>query len=660
MKSRCDIDGTTVSSVMVSWEYPRFTQNQVSEIKMIFSLDVNNSVTLEVGQQLEVWRGWTNDDDEKIFNGYINKFEIQGNIVKITAKDKLWDLVRLSVNKVYDKDVDASAGKISDIFIDLVTTYGLLTADGTTVQDSGTVLILNKFFCRQTDIFERIQALADMLNWQFYYKASDDKVYFEPKGYTNSSVTLKINPADTTNNILQLPKWNKNTSKMINKLTIFGASVLVDDQYTDVGDGGTTVYTLSNIPVNMVNVTVNGVKQVGGIEDVTTTPDYVIDSEKKQITFTVAPPIAHAIVVDYQYNVPTPVVRRVQSSIDSYGTHQSQMTLTDVQDVIDAERRGQEILSHFSEPFYSSKLKQRVPTAADVVNAGETVAVLDNANTPNINQNFIVNKVIVRFPNRFDEIHVGESEVSVDEVVYGLANKIKRLEELNTKDQDILTHVEDIVADVRYRNRYFKFTEQNISGNSGIYDHPLFGLYDTAFYDSGAGMIWGHSDPNFSDWGTAKWGNVLISFILGHTGAGILGTSTLGSTVSQEVISRMIQENLIYTELFYDTDFSDTSETTATWSTANGQIEYTGAQSAQSEFIAYNGETVNISRAKLTATSDNNLLTYYMSVDDGSTWEEVTNGVWHTFATTGQKLKWKITSSNTDNLTALKIEYEET
>jgi len=88
------------------------------------------------------------------------------------------------------------------------------------------------------------------------------------------------------------------------------------------------------------------------------------------------------------------------------------------------------------------------------------------------------------------------------------------------------------------------------------------------------------------------------------------------------------------------------------WSTdkrVNQEI-YNLSGVAQSTKI--NTITDTIVRATLTATDNqpsNTPITYYMSVDGGSHWEEVTKGVEHNFTYTGNNLRWKAALSTTDN-----------
>jgi len=64
----------------------------------------------------------------------------------------------------------------------------------------------------------------------------------------------------------------------------------------------------------------------------------------------------------------------------------------------------------------------------------------------------------------------------------------------------------------------------------------------------------------------------------------------------------------------------------------------------------------NITSAKLTAV-DNGSIYYQMSADTGSNWEDVVNGEFHTFQSTGQTLKWKASSTGGASISSIEIEY---
>ncbi|MCK5609028.1 hypothetical protein KAR91_44550 [Candidatus Pacearchaeota archaeon] len=261
-----------------------FGQSMISEIKIkLIKLKLDTLLTVEDGQTVEVWRGWTTPTDEKIFSGWVRQRNNDGFITSIVGYDKLVQALDKEITYSYDKDIDASAGEISEIWKDVVTTHAELNADAGTVQESGSIITLQKFICNHTPCFERMKRLADVLDWQQYYKASDDKVYFEPKGFNNNSIVLR-----TGENILDIPVWEFDSEKVIKDLIIIGAVQEVETTETFTGDGSTKIFTLAHIPKS-VKVFVNETLKIGGIPSSTSTFDYKVDKDNKKITFEIAP-----------------------------------------------------------------------------------------------------------------------------------------------------------------------------------------------------------------------------------------------------------------------------------------------------------------------------------------------------------------------------------
>ena len=164
---------------------------------------------------------------------------------------------------------------------------------------------------------------------------------------------------------------------------------------------------------------------------------------------------------------------------------------------------------------------------------------------------------------------------------------------------------------------------------------------------SGTNIIWGNT---LKAWGTPYvWGNVVNNtFVLGNSGAGRLGSDKLGSTLASFTILSVINPNGIWYESLRTDTFKDSTNTTATWDTTNFRWTFAGSDQIQTEIISWNQNTL-IQSATLALTTSQitnpGNLTYYLSADDGTNWETVTNGTHHFFTNTGYKLKLKITAS---------------
>lgn len=156
------------------------------------------------------------------------------------------------------------------------------------------------------------------------------------------------------------------------------------------------------------------------------------------------------------------------------------------------------------------------------------------------------------------------------------------------------------------------------------------------------------------------------AYISDHPINGISGVPRMGvdgfqletgeSNLGAQILQRVVNSTLVFYEEFNLADWVDVNNTTATRS--GSQMSFTAAEVLQSEIIFDN--VVNVLAATITidgATSVANF-TLELSNDDGATFETVTNNVRNVFSSTGQKLKYKITSAGTDQITRLKVVYE--
>lgn len=613
MLTKVEIDGIDITAKVNRYEIERVYGEAIAGMEMICPRGVNDLMTLRTGLTIEVWRGWITSTDEKIFSGYVEKIEPNAGSINIIAKDKLWDLIRKEVTHTYDSTIDASAGKISEIFKDLVTTYGLLNADGTSIQDSGTIVTIGKFVCNHTDIFERCKKLAGE-DWQFYYRADTDKVYFEPKGFTSNSTIIQVGT-----NVYGIPKWNLDNSEMANDITITGAYQEIET--TESGRIGTTAgYDTDGITISYVPISVKvygdagsppTTLKVGGMPDSTATFDYYVDKNQKKIipkdgtTFTTN----DYYEIRYSHAVPIPVHMYSQNSIDLYKQFKKTVTFTDIKSVADAETRGQKYLIKYSEPFIYSTIKVFSNDAYNL-NAGQLIQVIDTKSRPNVNKNLVITRQRIRYPADFEELDVGDKIWRLADWNAKIEEKLKRIEEDEFANQDIITELittdNTLLNPIEIEPRYQKVITQSTIAGEGIW---------------GVGV-----------WGVDKWSE---------------------DAFNPEVDHMIQQYQNIYGETFIDTDFKDTC--TCTW-TGTGSATFTTGQTAISKSVDYNNGT--ITSVKLTADNSTNLT--FQVTANGTDWETTTSGTTHTFSTTpdhrGTDLRWKATASGNATLTNITME----
>lgn len=608
---------------------------------------INKIITLETGTPIKVTRTWDLPSfSEVVFWGYIQKYEPDGGLIDITCNDKLWDAVRKEVTHTYDNTIDASAGKISAIFTDLITTYAGLNADSSSVVDSGTITILNKFVCNHTDIMERIQALATILGWVIYYNPNTDKVYFEPSGYNSNSLVFNVG-----SQIIQVPKWTYDITEMCNDLTIMGASVNV--QTTETGKIGTTPgYTNSYIDLvflptsqKLYHGTSSGATTdllTGGVPQSTTIFDYSVNIYSNQYNpannlYQLIPNSTYHsgsfITGDwyttlYLYNQPVPVHMYSQPSIDKFGRFTKTVTFTDIQSVNDAENRGFDYLSKYSIPFVTSTVKLDVETVPDSllfrnnvfvssgILVGELIQVIDNLSTPHVNENFVISRRRIRYPPDYEELEIGDKAYRLANWQASVEDRLKRIQEEQQVNPGLDTEIvsvdntSSLVSNpIIVKPRYFKITNSTVNVPNNI-------------------LIWG--TPSFDTWGTNLWG----------TNANAFNAETIYFLKQSNDIPKNIFTDIYY-EKFYDTDFEDASNTTATgWGT--GTLTFTSGQVATSSSIDYNDGV--ITKARLTATvnvTSGSNFNFFIAAD-GSTYQSVSNGTISNLIATGTDLRWKI------------------
>lgn len=150
---------------------------------------------------------------------------------------------RLILAKWSEKTGIEWLGKTVDtIFTDLMG-Y-ITTADrpalGLTINGS-TGKTLASYSIENDNIYEKLWELANIVNWQFYYNAHDDKVIFEARGTptaqlfynkaagsARSDQTGASNPTTWTGktiNVLGLIKWSDNSSELVNNFRGYGGQL---------------------------------------------------------------------------------------------------------------------------------------------------------------------------------------------------------------------------------------------------------------------------------------------------------------------------------------------------------------------------------------------------------------------------------------------------
>ncbi len=532
---KVQIDGITIrddsstEAKVINWEYEKTSETVISELNMTVLASVNDLLTITPGKTVNVWTGFTTSTETKIFSGFVESSSPEGGIVKLTCKDKMWDLVRRNVNTVYSS-TGPQAGVISAIAKDLIETYGGLTAAEIATGSLATQTIA-EFRCSNTDIWERLVALAKAVDYQIFYDAANDTVHFEPVGYTSSGLTLTVGTE-----ILGVPKWAEDSSRMVNDLRVDGAVSETQIRLPN-GTGVGTIDTTASFDTDGITLTKTPESvelildasnppvtvKIGGTKDSSSGHFYYVDRENKKIvpktgtTFTAG----QYAIVNYTWLAPSPIHQINQGSIDTYGKFEEQLTLTDIQTVADAEVRTAEILSKLSTPFLVGDMLVK-SLSTITLQVGNKVTIVDTVSTPNINKELVITKQVIKYPGSNQEITVGDESLRLADWQINVENRLKRIEEqLSLKNQDILLELRDFQnTAVTSTPKYLKVLKRTLTGDG---------------------------------------------FILGNASYSILGTSTLGDDSSTAVNYFVSQYLDTYTENFVDTDFKDAVTTATGW-----------------------------------------------------------------------------------------------
>ncbi|HDQ16265.1 MAG TPA: hypothetical protein ENN45_04330 [Bacteroidetes bacterium] len=501
MLTEVKISGVDIDGYFRKWKtIEQFGQEiSICELECIKSI-YNLLPNLNIGQEVTIKRGLVSATEQFIFDGYIDSISKEGAVVKIVCRDKLEKLMKTQVTYSYDYDIDASAGVGSEIVKDLVETYCDMDADVVaTPQD----ILIKKFICNHVDVFSKVKELADIYDYSLFYDPDDGKVHFEPKGYTNYTSVLTVG-----SEIQNLPKWIYDFSQCINKLTVLGAEQIVEDTETFDGDGtANQEFTLAKIPISVV-CSVGGTIQTPGVRGVTSgSYDYEIDKENKKIMFNQGtnPGVGTGNVsVTYTSAIPIPITISDDVSIGLYGLTEGSKHFSNIQTMDDAEQQGKAFLEKYAYPFVSTKLN--VISAIDI-DVGNKLRIVDNKN--NEDRWVVVSTVERSYPHYADVIIVGDKEWRVSEWGRVTMERIKRLEELTAKNQDMIVEIK--------------------SSNDEVAVYGLTQVYSRDIGDA---------------------------FILGHSTNGKLGTSKLGAgSMGGTELIRTVWTNNTYYETFLTDDF---------------------------------------------------------------------------------------------------------
>lgn len=470
VKTVVTINAVDVSSKVFKWRMIDAINTEIPDMIIRFSRTVLNLLTVENGQEVRVTRGNTTGSEENVFIGNVDTVDEEYPFIVVKAKDKLIELVHTDINKTFDKNVDTEAGVGSAIAETIIesgdsTLTATVVSTGVTDEDK-----LDKFPCRKTDRFERLQVLNDIYGYQTYFDYDDETVHFEPEGNTTNTNTITVKATE----VAEVPKWRSDNTQLINQIRVEGAEQLVET--TETGTIGSTAgYTTTDVLLNFQPTSVkvfvgtapldDSDLKVGGTIDGTSVFDYSVDESERKIVWNTdqfTPGGSDDVEVRYSYPRPTPVLVKRNSSITSYGVSSTVKHFSDIKTVEDARKRGNLYLDTYAEPFTMTMLK--VTSINNSYRVGQKVRVVDSVQSRD--ETLVINKVIKEWPHKFDQVHVGDMEYMIAEYNRLVLDKIKRLEEFQSKNDDFLVQVFENNFTYGFRHRAFTLQKEDRSQDS--------------------------------------------------------------------------------------------------------------------------------------------------------------------------------------------------
>ena len=482
------INGVDVRSYAKRWEINQTIGDAIDDCMITFRATVADALTITAGQTLTIKRGPTGTENFE-FDGRVSSVEEAWPMIKVRGQNRIADLKDAEVTKTYNGlEFPSTEAKGSDIMTDLIVNEAGLTAN---VTDTGSLLEIKKYVCNHTDVFTRLQELAGIYDYQILWDADNQQVTMEPKAGTTETIVLRFGTG-VTNNIVTEPKWMSDDSQLFNDITIQGAEEIKQTEELFNGDGTADqeLVLTRGVPIT-VRVEVDDgsgfVERTPGVEDATTGAyDYEVDKEAKKIKFNQAyDPTSDSgnIRVTYTFPQPVPVRLKNQSSIGLYGTRQKTYQLLDIQTVADAEARGRGILNKYSTPFTFVK---NCKFLTDDVFVGRRIRIVDGKNGKD--QTLIIQKIKKVWPYNGDFIELGDREWRLEEWGRMTQERIKRLEELQLKNTDLVVSIEDYEYSYQVKPRIV-YLQSRGKGDGLVYDDPVNGFYDQGFKYDGTLLV---------------------------------------------------------------------------------------------------------------------------------------------------------------------------
>ena len=465
-KTKVILNDTDITDFVLEWNYDvTYTDSYITSVSLLLANSVNNVISttetdlLRKESYIEIYRGVTTADTI-LFKGVIAEIKYGKSQINLLCYDKLYITKKRKITYSYDKDIDPSAGVVSEIFKDIITRKTDLVVDTDSVQYSGTVNILNKFICKSESVFDKCKDLAEAIGWIFYYNPETDKVYFEPKGYVNNEYVIN-SAQNVTNPII----WRVDETSVFNTLELQGAEKEVST--IETGRIGTTPgYTTSEIQLSnepkIVRVLCGAsnpptTERTIGVRNKDVDFDAYVDENKRQIVWNTSvytPGASDYVIVEYTYLKSVPIFATDYDSVDLYDIKDKTIFRTDITEVKDAELYALEYINDYKDPVRSATV-----SVVNIPNLypGQKILVIDDLH--NINDVFFITRVTKKYPFTADVVEITSKIQGEENYLFYVSKKLRELDRYNKVDFTSLIHSYPLYNPYIYENEYVSITK---------------------------------------------------------------------------------------------------------------------------------------------------------------------------------------------------------
>lgn len=437
-----------------------------------------------IGKSVTFSRGIASATEEWCFRGEVTSFSPDGRLVVLGCRDKMWRAVKKIETNVYQA-ADSTLGNPKLIYTDLME-RARVPVTAALIQDPGAAYTINKFIVDTANVKERADNLVKRLpNWRHYYDPQEDSARLEPVQYEDSGLILTVGI-----DVLDLPRWKNDGEKLVQTLTVRGATQLALTTNTRSGDGTSTEFTIDEEPES-IKVEVGGVELVPGVLGVTAsgTYDYYVDKVARKIIF-LSPP-ANAvdnILVTFQYKQERPVTVVNPGSIAKYSTqgteqypYEDVVHSLDSLDIEDARLYGDGILAQDSEVSPVTELRVKGYSG---LRRNMRITVFDPKS--GVNETAYIRSIEKSYPYGYDLVYVNRKAPDEMVTIGNMYNRIQRLEENASRGSKVVFVTKPVGRRVGVGRRQLKKTTRTWTpGYTGfVFGSTKYGIIGVSGFDA--------------------------------------------------------------------------------------------------------------------------------------------------------------------------------